>query len=45
MDSVLGVCNYGYVLLSHLENTVMRIETTTTGGIDTMSSRDKMTLK
>ena len=29
-DSVLGVCNYGYVPLSHLENIIMRIETTTT---------------
>ena len=29
-DSVLGVCNYGYVPLSLLENIVMRIETTTT---------------
>ena len=27
---VSGVCSYGYVLLGHLGNIVMRIETTTT---------------
>ena len=38
---VLGVCSYGYVSLSHLGNTIMRIERTTTKLIIQLSLKDR----